>query len=1166
MRLKLRKINYTGQAADKNLIRGRANNAGDMLLETIEAIREEFPAGFLQGLASWMSKVPQIRTEALGITPVRTLKGLHRRRPFEEIPIERELLWSARILRLRMQALREHCGFVEVFSRSAMAGNLDAALAVLTESEKKLGYSLWAVENRIAALQGKGGMEKQKEYAHELIRKNKGSFAAFVAHHVSRRNEESIALPRFVSRLQQSLNRWKLDEELRNYIEYRVSGTIPNEPSKLADLLRHDATSSIVDWYETFIIVSARLLSMNPEGETLRALAESFSLLSVVGDARIRRMQFVVGDCESLPCGTGADLNAYWSGEYSDAIAAADAALQQTPTDLLAISIKAKSIARLDRAKEIGKAENLGEKVVVALTTLASGNEVFDRAHAELSKIARNFRAIPTMMAIGASINIGTAASHADVGEPRLMKFIFTSRTDPLDSSALPKTLREEYVRRLSEFGGSTLHLIATKVVLSLPVDASEVSRLAPERLAECEAMRSIDCKDYSRALEVGRGLGNSQAHAERIGGARIEIDCLLQLGKGAEALERIAYWCAQLEPLRWILPVERAMAGKNIKSMRPFLGQISTPILFELQYRSRENQDARNSLRWACDEFLNRNGIERPSDIARQAEQYPMAQVVYFLRRVCVPLVLESCRRLSTSRAVEEERLNVCSALVGLDPKNAESYLEEIKVLATKLKIEEGVQLVDRSRIFVDTDALARWAERELREDFDRYLSFIEAIPQSSKAFEVALREAITGSKPLPTRYLDIPNESNDALLLEMIEALRDEFLANPEHGLNCFLSMRIRHGTLSGTLRGPLDDHKLITTRSEETNSYRRNDYWVDRIKGATPEQREKVSAALTYLSVEYDRIVEERIKPLLYVRSEARPEGLFRLSIRPFYLHLIRRDAVETKSFDAFLSSCFHVFQSYLSAELEVARAAVESIFNMEVERVFQETFGRLGRTLTEWQYADLKGHLVEANTGAQGAIIRVVDWLHLSESETEQASFTMAQILEIAIESAQRILRGFTPRVTTIPEVDRKMGVSVLSEITDIVFIVLDNVYKHSGVKESPWVKISVRERDDASFVSIDVESEVAGGVRTEDAERSLSEIRGLIGGEGYRDRVASEGKSGLVKIKRIVSQHKSHVLDFSFKGEGCFAVHVGFSLLNVPSLGRSEALPVASVTE
>jgi hypothetical protein len=62
------------------------------------------------------------------------------------------------------------------------------------------------------------------------------------------------------------------------------------------------------------------------------------------------------------------------------------------------------------------------------------------------------------------------------------------------------------------------------------------------------------------------------------------------------------------------------------------------------------------------------------------------------------------------------------------------------------------------------------------------------------------------------------VPHPYHSCIIIYALAETRNqlqEFLTNPDHGLDCYLSMRIRHGTLAGQLRTPLEVEHLITQR---------------------------------------------------------------------------------------------------------------------------------------------------------------------------------------------------------------------------------------------------------------------------------------------------------------------------------------------------------------
>ncbi len=110
------------------------------------------------------------------------------------------------------------------------------------------------------------------------------------------------------------------------------------------------------------------------------------------------------------------------------------------------------------------------------------------------------------------------------------------------------------------------------------------------------------------------------------------------------------------------------------------------------------------------------------------------------------------------------------------------------------------------------------------------------------------------------------------------MVSLVLTEFPLSTTHGLDCYLSMRVRHGTLSGQLRSPLEEQHLITQRESGSQEYKPNEYWPNRLPEVSPERRSKVEERLSTFSKSYDDFIDRIANKLIQIRSKDKPEGLF------------------------------------------------------------------------------------------------------------------------------------------------------------------------------------------------------------------------------------------------------------------------------------------------
>src|SRR5690349_12861313 len=121
---------------------------------------------------------------------------------------------------------------------------------------------------------------------------------------------------------------------------------------------------------------------------------------------------------------------------------------------------------------------------------------------------------------------------------------------------------------------------------------------------------------------------------------------------------------------------------------------------------------------------------------------------------------------------------------------------------------IRGALREVDKSRVYVDTRGIQSALPPELRIDIERFLE-IARLP-------VRLRTVIAKISPsgdlvlAPTaRFGDLGEK-----LFELVFAdITTRFIFSNEHGLDSFLSVQVRHGTLGGELRAPFEGAHLVT-----------------------------------------------------------------------------------------------------------------------------------------------------------------------------------------------------------------------------------------------------------------------------------------------------------------------------------------------------------------
>ena len=408
----------------------------------------------------------------------------------------------------------------------------------------------------------------------------------------------------------------------------------------------------------------------------------------------------------------------------------------------------------------------------------------------------------------------------------------------------------------------------------------------------------------------------------------------------------------------------------------------------------------------------------------------------------------------------------------------------------------------------------------------------------------EALIKQIEKGEADGMAPFLVNPDGEGDELLVEMVERVESEYLSNPDHGLDAYLSMRVRHGSLAGHVRGPLQSAELVTSKKAEGVGYVENTRWKNELRGLSTKQQDELQAALARFSARVDGLLDEIIKNRLQIRGVLRPEGAFALPTTPMFLHILRAFVTAKTTASDFIDLVILMIEIRLTGLL----TDVQGLIAIGLKDAIGDEMESLRRDLEEVlpspAFERLNGAIAQCAPELQAAIDRVAEWFSAPKDAMRDVVATADWMVELALAATKSANAGFDPKVTKDLSGGVHFSKSGVSEFLDILFIILGNVSQHSGVGHSPWIAISIT-RDaargpDACLVR--VESQVAEGVQEASASR-LQRIRDLIGSGSHRSQMNKEGGTGLLKLQRMIDLDQRRSLDFGFTAEGAFFMEI-----------------------
>lgn len=1138
----------------KNKLRGSSNP-----IATLSEIRPSTNYSDFIGLLDWL---PNFQRDGKGIFQwqyPRRITDLRRQGVLRPIDSEREIIWARHWLSRQARKISLFLKMKTDFEYELTNGDYAKCQAHINNIERELGLSIWAIENRIAILQLTEGIEKQKAYTAQIRdSRPRTDVLSYIAYRISHRNEETTTIAHFTEQVSSALDSSGTKPDVKAYVLLRAANRMPNSGDEVATLLRVEQNSSIIDYYETFIKLATWAIISEADKVKSRFYSELSRLSFEIADARIAKLLFMCDDrkewLDGLPTSTLAIHDLFLAGRFHDVAKALE--LESHPglnPAMWFMEATARAEASLPPRPDD---KRLSTAIVnLARTVLLTEADV-DNSIVKLAKVALNFRLLSFASTIEAFISEQLTSQPFMSGSTfRKMAFIESAELIPEAYACLiTDKQRAAFSDHLLAASGPHASLDLEMARYGTPLPGRALDRISTRTtrnlLLEMEAERSINLGLYEEALANAQLLDKSNSKIVRTRALRFIAFALIKLDRIGELAELIVDNCIRDKDLAIRLPIRECAQRLDKQTRKSLSHSLAIPILLDLY--SRHISDNMDSLKsFAYEDFLLAHGLERPSQLTDRLSQYPHEQLVHYLRHLCVPAVMQRSCAFNSTRELEDERLKVLAILASIDQANVNQYSAEIRDITRNQKIQRGVRQVEQSKISIDVMALRRWAEINLKESFARYKAFLQAgIKGDSGEVKDLLGDALA-DKPAQNEIPEVPKNEAIDLLFKMLSSLFRECTLNPEHGLDCYLSIRIRHGTLSGQLRSPLEKEEIISQRESNSPEYKSNIYWLKQLSHLESSVRDSIDHRLIQFSKDYDKFIDRIANELIQIRTVEKKSGLFKIVDDsggrthifgmglPKFAELII-SIKEKTSFHSFLDQCLELFWGSVEQSLKSVRSLIDSSLKDEITLLFTTLEKDIADIAGTASTSDLDRAIRTAKTGAQEALDRVKEWFHLSKP-LKSPELDFQDVVDIGLRIVRTMHPDFDPIVElSIPE-SPIVTQGGLEKFTDIFIIIFDNIRIHSGLGKKPKVEIELVSLENK--VKFYVRNNISSSVRTPETEAKVQRIKQFILEGAYQSAVRSEGGSGLFKLRKVIGgeQGRTLLLDFGFSPNDQFFV-------------------------
>lgn len=1029
--------------------------------------------------------------------------------------LEREFLFAPYWLRKAVPAINKFIELTHEIENLFLTGNYEHARHKVVEFRNKNGWTVWGVELEIA-IASTIESSQVRTFISELTSESKNRISTLLAHIIRDRNDDAISIVSFIARCDNTFSNIP-DKDITTYFKYRSYGNLENIETSLPIILDCDLRNSIYDYYES-LIDGCESIAVDIFDSRLREKVKevSASLLDIgIKDYRLNKINFLVGGKASpfkWPKPDSPEKNAI-------------------------------------RQRLLGKRPDLDDGCPNLTTELCDS---ITKIHLEgaaahndirrLYKFGINFRGLGIGLSVG---NFGTKTREglSKVGVCSPWSQFASSEVHVDDFLGLHPEIARTLLKNASNLDADENVLRDVFTILdALSGNLDPIENLQPfDRRILWVAKELIEEGNTEGALKIASTLDQLDSPWPRHAKA-IRILSALANGDMENAIEissdlLIVNWLYAYE-----LPLKELFHARKWSDFKS-LDMVKLGIVSNYAHQATNDRDAKYYCKMACKAFLDRKQKEKSVETWGTLSPLDQRLIIDFLNLVWVDENLVMAGFQST-QDVRSERIRTLQLLIQLDPSNEPSYANSIKDLTFNETLWKGLRHINETRIFVNEAAIARWAEKELSGDFSRWKESWEDPQNLTLIVDEILQKYLAGADT-DTLFASLHGQSlteNDAALLGIGERLLHRFLMDPADGLNCYLSSRIRHGTLKGTLLGPLEEAGLVGVHNEEFMNDRRV-----LSGGFNAEQLARLSKAFVTFNDSVASLANNLVREIVQIRSKDKPNGFIYAALSGDVGLATLKALASQASFTQFIYTCFEAFWSILRPSLGNLASHFRTVVKTDLQTQF-DSFIECAHELGDGATALVTSlRTIATTTQAQCDII--ANWFQ-SERSMDQQIFTLNEAIEITKSATKNVYRMFPVDVvnTTLPSQNVPLTSLGLLAITDCLYVILENAWKHSGLgPEISSISITVKIDSEANVLNISVANSLSAQRYKDLKAGALNSIREQFLVSSSLEKATIEGGSGFAKLSRLIRRVDTTIfpepLAIDLVGDGQISVTV-----------------------
>lgn len=1040
--------------------------------------------------------------------------------------LDRTLLWYILDLEQNAKYINQFLNKKGQYDHAFLLGHYTLCEEILNQVHESFGYSLWEIQNRISLASETSGLDHQKQLTQQILSElTPGTVQYYCINSFSRQCESNVSVNTFLGSIDSDYRRFFSNGtplDLCKYAKYKLNGYLLSDDldflneTCLAYFLYLDDKNALIDRYLSFTsVLSSVLVGKNTLIQS-KFIARLPTLIETISDPFLKNSYYIINHkfaCYHLK-GTeeiSDALDKYSRGEYQTCITTVSNLILDDVVFFPLIEIYAKSCVFLQQNIPLNSEKCIINTILSKLRQLFSQSGDIQEIQRDLTKILYTHLDAAWSNELLQILEKYSLRLHS-IESLKLNSLYSGISLSSVIFSFDPKYI-DDYIMQTPECYRNSL---TTKFVLavrqknfswlqSLPIDTVRKNKYIANLLIETLPQEACTILNQIRSMPGSFPI--------RLEITSMLIDAELRSNMLQDAMQHFVQAYFENSNFVYMGHIDKIFLA--IKSGNDDIQtSILTPIICNIYFKHFANKNDRDDimLNISYEEFLESKKVLRPSELLSGLNPENVSPFdIYFFSEVCIPNVMDRSLAFASSDDVLKERIVICTALVSLDPSYQGKYTEEIHQLTNSLMIQLTRREVETSKIYMDISGIKTLLLKEVCESYERYSEF-RANDLNEQIVQIlnSASEKNSDTTYPQVYFIDI---EQDTMLETIVKQIRDIFVADDKYGLDGYLSVRIRHGTLESQLRSCFEKLKLITTKGVD-GAYQTNPFWHKFEQ--TSSVRTEIDQVFSEFSAKIDSVISHIKRDLIQIKTEDKnPSGLFDFSISKNDISTIKARLPLSASFEKFEEIVLDFLLDITEECLDEIRNVLQTEINEEFQSALNQLQTRLNEFKSEMNIHRLSDQIATARTDIFNELKTISEWFRLTRPDSFQ-DYPLSLAASISCSIMQSFSNTFTHDIKDIdPQINLKG--STLPSVVDIFKILLDNVIKHSGLPDNHMANISARRNQ--SHVIIQVSNPVASNsVHIETVDAIISQLSNWENSGS----INSEGGSGLYKIKKILS--------------------------------------------